>query len=158
MDNKMDFERQNSIGREGEQLVAAALQREGKTITDVAGNPYYQQQDIDFLVTFSSGAQVTLEVKTDLVSEKTGKVFIETMCRNNASRNGKGWYYYCLADFLCFVQPDNGIAHIVKRETLWEMCESGLYKQYESPFSRGYCIPIAALKALPEGKYKQINV
>ena len=73
------------------------------------------------------GKETTLEVKNDLRSETTGNLFIETFCRYNVSRMGQGWYYYCQADYLAFVQEEKRIAHIITRNDLINMIESGAY-------------------------------
>ena len=131
-------------GREGEQLVALALQNKGHNVMDVSEDREYQLRDIDFVLR-KSDQTTTLEVKNDIRSCQTGNVFIETYNRNNRQRNGIGWYYYCEAEFLAFVQQKYAIAHIISRYDLIQLAESGLYRKRQSAEAEGYCIPVSAL-------------
>ncbi|MDY4009501.1 MAG: hypothetical protein SOY94_11690 [Candidatus Limiplasma sp.] len=98
-----NFSESLSCGKIGEEMVAAALQKRGNIVLDVSSCRDYQSKDIDFLVS-KNKQKTTLEVKNDRRSEETGNVYIETYNTNNASRNNAGWFFYCEADFLAFVQ------------------------------------------------------
>lgn len=98
-----NFSESLSCGKIGEEMVAAALQKRGNIVLDVSSCREYQRKDIDFLVS-KNKQKTTLEVKNDRRSEETGNVYIETYNTNNASRNNAGWFFYCEADFLAFVQ------------------------------------------------------
>ena len=98
-----NFSESLSCGKIGEEMVAAALQKRGYIVLDVSSCRDYQNKDIDFLVS-KNKQKTTLEVKNDRRSEETGNVYIETYNTNNASRNNAGWFFYCEADFLAFVQ------------------------------------------------------
>lgn len=90
-------------GRKGEKMVADALTARGHKVEDVSLSPSYQFRDIDFLLV-KNGKRTTLEVKNDIRSNETGNVFIEETNFNNVSIKYKGWYYYCEAEYLCFLQ------------------------------------------------------
>lgn len=140
-----DFETMNAIGKQGEALVMNALRVRGCQVEDLSLSREYQAKDIDSRVS-KNGVSITLEIKNDVRSNYTGNVFIETYNVNNKRRNGSGWVNYCEADYLCFVQEEKKIAHIVARVELIKNCWSGLYREVNSPFSRGYIVPITCLK------------
>lgn len=71
---------------------------------------------------------------------------METYNRNNTSRGGDGWFCYCDADYICFVQENYKIGHIVSREELIKCCWRNWYRQKTSEFSCGYIVPIEKLK------------
>ena len=139
------FQAQNTIGKQGEALVINALRGKGHSVEDVSGKYEYQCKDID-LKLVKDGLSATLEVKNDLRSNDTGNVFVETYNKNNLSRNYDGWACYCEADYIAFVQEKYKVAHIVSRTELIKNCWSGFYRQSNSPFSRGYIVPISCLK------------
>lgn len=139
------FENDLAIGKRAEERVKETLLQKGHNIEDVSNDKYYQSKDIDFILS-KGNIYTTLEIKNDIRSNETGNVFIETYNRNNQSRNAEGWFCYCEASFICFVQEKYNIAHIVSREELVRNCWNGFYKQLSSSFSCGYIVPIAALK------------
>ena len=143
MDNT--FNAQNAIGKQGEALIMNALRSKGHNIEDVSGKYEYQQKDIDLRLEHN-GLIATLEVKNDIRSNETGNVFVETYNKNNMNRNYDGWACYCEADYIAFIQISRNVAHIVSRTELIKNCWSGLYREVNSPFSRGYIVPITCLK------------
>lgn len=144
MDN--NFYNDLAIGKRGEKLVAAALAARGHKVEDLSGIYEYQLKDTDFRLTNEEGVSITLEVKNDVKSNYTGNIFVETYNRNNIKRNGQGWFAYCEADYLCFVQEEYNVAHIVDRSELVKNCWNNYYKQKYSEFSRGYIVPIEKLR------------
>ena len=62
-----DFKSSIKLGKIGETIIEFLMGYCPKvsSIVSVAGNPIYQQDDIDFIVTFKDGSVKTLEVKTD---------------------------------------------------------------------------------------------
>ncbi len=62
-----NFDKSIKIGTIGETIMEYFIQREFavSSIVSVAKDPMYQQDDIDFIVTFKNGTKRTLEVKTD---------------------------------------------------------------------------------------------
>lgn len=145
-----DFNKDLQIGRKGEQMVAAALRNRGHKVEDVSFNPSYQYKDIDFVLTDKSGRTTTLEVKNDLTSNYTNNVFIEMLNYNNVSRKYKGWYYYCEASFLCFVQSEKGTAHIVSHSDLDNLLNSKTYRTASSGAgdTKGLVVPLDDIKQL----------
>lgn len=139
------FDDDLTIGKRGEKLVTSALAARGHVIEDLSNNRDYQQKDIDMRLT-KNGTSITLEVKNDVKSNYTGNVFIETYNQNNKSRGGDGWICYCEADYLCFVQENHNIAHIVSRSELIKNCWDGKYRMSRSSFSQGYIVPIWQLQ------------
>ena len=135
-----------AIGKRAEKLVAAALAARGHIVTDVSSNATYQRIDIDFTLESKSGQKTTLEVKNDLRSAQTGNIFIETYNENNRARHGSGWYCYCEADYLAFVQEASKQAHIISMNDLINYIENNKPRTCHGAFSAGYIIPITELK------------
>lgn len=157
MDNT-NFNTTNAIGKRGERLVAAAFAAKGHKVEDLSGIYEYQLKDTDMRLTDEKGTTITLEVKNDIKSNYTGNVFIETYNTNNVKRGGQGWFSYCEADYLCFVQEEYGVAHIVDRVELVKNCWNGYYKQKYSQFSRGYIVPIDKLRHYNSYRCLQLGV
>lgn len=134
-----------AIGKRGERLVFEALKNRGHQVEDLSDICEYWLKDIDCRLT-KNDVSITMEIKNDLKSNYTGNVFVETYNRNNQKRGGEGWFCYCEADYLCFVQEEHNIAHIVKRDELIKHCWSNHYREVNSDFSRGYIVPIYKLK------------
>ena len=141
-----EFEHDLAVGKCGEEKVSSALAAKGHKIQDLSSCREYQEKDLHMLITNKRGETAFIEIKNDVRSNYTGNVFVEYYADNNISRNGQGWFYYCEADFLCFVQETKHVAHIVSREELIRKCNSGAYRTASSQFSRGYIIPIQQLQ------------
>ena len=105
-----------TAGKRGEALVKAALYAACCWVDDVADIYEYQRLDIDLIVD-----GFTVEVKNDLRSNETNNIFVETYNANNESRNCQGWFYYCSAQWMAFVQEQKGIIHFVDRKELWRI-------------------------------------
>lgn len=133
-------------GKKGENLLAAALERKGHKVQNVSNDVCYQLHDIDLLTTNKQGQQTTIEVKNDLRSEETGNVFVEFENYNNRSRNYKGWYYYCEAAYIAFVQENFKVAHLISLQHLKQICETGNHRINSSINTRGWCIPLECIK------------
>lgn len=146
----MSFYNDYQIGRRGEGLVARAMTAKGHKIEDVSMNPTYQLKDIDMILTDKSGRSTTLEVKNDIKSNETGNVFVEESNYNNVSRNFKGWFYYCEAMYIAFVQENLGKAHIIHHDDLNELIKHNYfpYVNANGGVSRGWCVPIKKLQQL----------
>ena len=91
-------------------------------------------------------------------SETTGNIFVETFAASNISRNYDGWYYYCEADYLAFVQETKRVAHIVSRADLITFVESKKFRQIggNGGESAGYIIPLLAVQNC--GTYCRIDL
>lgn len=102
-------------------------------------------QHIDFVLS-KDNTFTTLEVKNDVRSCETGNIFIETYNSNNISRNYLGWYYYCEADYLAFVQEKFGRALIINRNEIIQLVESGRFRTFHSFDTAGVCIPVSEIE------------
>ena len=111
MSFKTDLER----GKQGEQLVANTLSRRGWQITDLRNSAEYQKKDIDFIVSKDT-IETTIEIKHDARINKTGNMYIEIESNDRTSR--KGWFYYCEAEYLFYIDAVVAAAHIFKMEDL----------------------------------------
>lgn len=77
------------------------MEGRGYEVVDVSGNPDYFYKDIDFIVTSStSGLTKTFEVKWDSRINRTGNLYLELT--NIYSKEGKGWFEFCQADYLAY--------------------------------------------------------
>ena len=153
-----NFTADNLTGKHGEYLVQQTLTKRGHTVKSVASDREYQRKDIDFLVRRADGLETTLEIKTDCKSQTTNNVYIETWCVENVSRHGKGWFYYCEADYIGFVQPDLHLLHIVDYQELKNLIKNNYFKsltKYDGT-AQGLCVPITALAQL--GSYQLIPI
>lgn len=147
-----DFYKDIERGKIGEEMFIEQEKADGATVIDVRDNQTFRALDTDFILVDSSFGDrlVTVEVKTDYKSEQTGNVFIETY---NTSTGKDGWWYYCKAEYLVFVQPLSRVAHIVPRLNIPKLTR----------YDVGYCgsqegrlVPICRL-AQVEG-YKRIKL
>lgn len=134
-----------TIGKQGEKMVMSALKQRGHMVVDVSDNTEYRKKDIDIIIS-KNGQSATIEVKNDLRSNQTGNVYVELTNSNNISRNGDGWFCYCDADYLCFVQAEKHKAHIVFRDELVRNCWDNKYRVANSRDTSGYIVPIWQLK------------
>ena len=121
-----------SAGKAGENKAAQLLEQRGWNVEDVSQNKEYQQKDIDFIVA-KDGIETTIEVKTDAQMARTGNFFIEI-----EQGNKKGWYYYCEAEFLFYLDSQNRIFHIFKFEDLREYMRTYNSKLRTASLKDGY--------------------
>lgn len=143
-------------GKRGEHMVAAALKERNHTITDVSDDWYYRFNDIDFLLENSKHQTTSLEVKNDMASERTGNLFIETYNSGNERHSYKGWFFYCAAEYICFLQETAHKAHIVLFDELKEHMAAKSYRTANSSNARGYLLPLDELKQF--NSYKLLEV
>ena len=142
MDKELYWLQSLAAGRRGELMVEKALAARLYWVEDKTNDTEYRSRDIDFIVDGT-----TIEVKNDLKSNYTKNIFVELENSNNIKRGGRGWYWYCEADYMAFVQERYGLAHFVKREELYRIAAA--YPIKESDDTRGHIVPIAALRQLP---------
>lgn len=142
-----DFYSDNQVGKIGEAAVAAALKSKGHTVEDVSNIYEWQRKDVDFILRRNSSS-TTLEVKNDVKSNTTGNVYVETWCEENKSRDGDGWYHYCEAEYIAFVQMKRGSAHIVQFQELIHLIDTHNYKTSKKwdGSSEGILVPLADIK------------
>ena len=141
-----DFYSSLSTGKVGEQLVKTALEARNHKVEDVSDDWNYRRADIDFLLTNKQGQKTTLEVKTDAASERTGNVFIENYNSNIKSHNLEGWFNYCEAEYICFLQPHNKQAFIVAFDELRQNIQENSYRSASSSNATGFLMPIYVLQ------------
>ena len=139
------FQTDLTIGKQGEEMVMSALLKRGHMVVDVSDNAEYRKKDIDIIIS-KNGKSATIEIKNDLRSNQTGNVYVELTNENNISRYGEGWFCYCDADYLCFVQAEKKQAHIVFRDELVRNCWNNKYRKANSRDTSGYIVPIWQLK------------
>ena len=144
-----DFYKDLEVGKRGERIVAAALAARGHKITDLSDNLEARRKDIDMLLVNKQNQQTTLEIKNDIASEKTGNLFIETYNEYNRSHSYKGWFFYCEAAFICFLQETSRLAHIVSFDDLKADIEAHTYRVVNTSSTQGYLLPVSALAAIP---------
>lgn len=133
-------------GKQGETLAAKALEARGHKVIDVSDDWNYRCADIDFVLTNKQGQTTTLEVKTDAASEYTGNVFVEYYNSNNQSHEYQGWFKYCEAEYIGFIQPNNKKAMIVSFEELKQNIKENSYRSASSYNATGFLMPISTLQ------------
>lgn len=144
-----DFYLDLQRGKRGEKLVSAALAARGHIITDLSDDPEARKNDIDLLLVNKQQQTTTLEIKNDQRSESTGNLFIETYNSNNKSHSFKGWFFYCAAEYLCFLQENKRTAHIVSFAELKKNIAANTYRTANSYNASGYLVPLEVVKQLP---------
>ena len=142
-----DFYDDLARGKRGEKLVYDALTARGSIITDLRDDREARFNDIDFLLE-KDGKTTTLEVKTDFRSEETGNLFIEYENSNNKSHKYKGWYCYCKAQYLCFVQETARKAYIVLFDELKQTLKKNTFRTANSKNAVGFLFPLTRLAQL----------
>ena len=91
----------SNSGKYGENLFQEIMKGRGYEVQNVSGDPQYWYKDIDFIVTSStSGLTKTFEVKWDSCINRTGNLYLELT--NIHSKEGKGWFEFCQADYLAY--------------------------------------------------------
>ena len=142
MDN---FYNDLSYGKRGEKMFIDAFTARGNKVIDVSDDWNYRAKDIDFKVITKSGRERTVEVKSDRASQTTGNFFIETFNSNNQSHNYNGWFHYCEADNICFVQQEDHKAYIVRFEELKADIENNTYRRANGYNAIGFLVPVSAI-------------
>lgn len=142
-----NFNNDNKTGKIGEAAVIDALTILGHKVVDVSNDEDYQKLDIDLLLC-RNGQTTTLEVKNDVRSNTTGNVYIETYCQENYSRGGQGWYHYCQARYIAFVQMRKQKAHIILFDDLVNLIDTHNYNKLDKwdGSAQGYIVPLTHIK------------
>ena len=131
----------------GEYEVKKFLRGRGIQVEDVSDNPHYWAKDIDLIATNPlTGASAAIEVKLDARINDTGNFFVEF--ENPRSKNSKGWFHFCEADFLYYIDSHTYITYIIKIDELRHFIAT--HKRnlaIKSTFdgSIGYIVPLAAM-------------
>lgn len=151
-----NFMKAKRIGNQGERLVSGWLQRLGCQVEDVSMNRDYFAKDIDFIAT-KSGEEMTVEVKTDQRIADSGNVLLEV--RVDVDKNKPGWWQYCQASHLFFVDIRQHVVHCVRREELKQLLKThpkGVTTRYLKVRDNGkvregevLLVPVELLKTLP---------
>ena len=131
----------------GEYEVKKFLRGRGIQVEDVSDKPQYWAKDIDLIATNPlTGASAAIEVKLDARINDTGNFFVEF--ENPRSKNSKGWFHFCEADFLYYIDSHTYITYIIKIDELRRFIAT--HKRdlaIKSTFdgSIGYIVPLAAM-------------
>lgn len=137
-----------SLGYEGEQLFQQRMEAKGYTVQDVSGDPQYQKQDIDFIVTSATtGETKTFEVKFDAKINRTGNLYLEFVNKN--STGALGWWEFCKADYLAYGNAKTKTFLVFNMQELRERFER-LPKRvgFCGEDSAGYLVHISQVKDL----------
>lgn len=131
----------------GEYEVKKFLRGRGIQVEDVSDNPQYWAKDIDLIATNPiTGKSAAIEIKLDGRISDTGNFFIEF--ENPRSENSKGWFNFCEADFLYYIDESSFLTYIIKFDELRRFIAT--HKRdlaIKSTFdgSIGYIVPLAAM-------------
>lgn len=96
----------------GELEFKLQAQQQGYKLEYVGDEPEYWHRDIDFII----NDRTAVEVKWDSWINTTGNLFIETA--NPRSKDGKGWYLFCEADYLAYGDSRINQFYIIKMSDL----------------------------------------
>lgn len=131
----------------GEYEVKKFLRGRGIQVEDVSDKPQYWAKDIDLIATNPlTGASAAIEVKLDARINDTGNFFVEF--ENPRSKNSKGWFHFCEADFLYYIDSHTYITYIIKIDELRHFIaehKSELTIKSTLDGSVGFVIPLAAM-------------
>lgn len=117
-----------SNGKYGERLFKQIMENRNYSVIDVSDNPDYWYKDIDFIITSpTSGLTKTFEVKWDSRINRTGNLYIELS--NIHSKEGKGWFQFCQADFLVYGDAVAQVFYIIPFGALKERIPQLRYRQ-----------------------------
>lgn len=144
-----DFYNDLYRGKKGEQLVYDALTARKHTVIDLRNDSEARWNDIDFRVIQKSGNITTLEVKTDFKSESTGNFFIEYENRNNKKHKYYGWYRFCKAEWICFVQDNIRKAYLVSFDELKQLIKKNPFRVANGEDAVGFLVPVSRIEELP---------
>ena len=131
----------------GEYEVKKYLRGRGFQVEDVSDNPAYWAKDIDLIATNpSTGRSAAIEIKLDGRIDDTGNFFIEF--ENPRSKNSKGWFNFCEADFLYYIDANSYLTYIIKINELRHFIATHkrdliIKSTYDG--SIGYIVPLAAM-------------
>lgn len=161
-----EFNESLSRGAKGELIITEFLQRikAVESITDLSSDPFYQQQDIDMLLTFKDGTEQTIEVKTDF--QKTPNLFYETI--SAVETNSIGCFEKTKADRMIYYFCKFGFAYIIDIAEMrkWVKVNSEKFnelgyrkelrnRRYDDSYytSVGYAIPRTSIEQFGAGKW-----
>ena len=96
----------------GELEFKLQAQQQGHKLEYVGDEPEFWRRDIDFII----NDRTAVEVKWDSWINTTGNLFIETA--NPRSKDGKGWYLFCEADYLAYGDSRINQFYIIKMSDL----------------------------------------
>lgn len=130
---------------EGEQETKDYLRQCGYKVEDVSENSKYWRRDIDLLCTNPfTGAVTSIEVKYDKRIADTQNFYIEI--ENPRSRSGAGWYKFCEADLIFYIDAATNYTYIIEVAKLHSYIEenkSTLKTKSTSDGAKGYIVNVA---------------
>ena len=138
-----------NIGKQGEALFQQRMTEIGYKVEDVSANPDYWYKDIDFLVTSgATGARKSFEVKWDSRINSTGNLYLELT--NIHSKEGRGWFNFCEADFLAYGDALAQCFYIIPFAALKERVTNSQRRRYAQcgSDSTGLLVSIAEIEDL----------
>lgn len=145
LNNNLEEKNMNE-GRRGEILFKERMEQKGYKVKDLTDNPEYWVKDIDF-VCESPTTRLTksFEVKYDTKINKTGNLFIEVI--NPRSMGNRGWYCFCEADCLSYIDAATSRIYIIEMKDLKEVMKKKHNFRYIITMdgSEGYLVPLTAI-------------
>lgn len=119
------FDKQNDIGKIGEQMVTDFFESHGEKVIDVSGDMRYQQIDVDFVI-----RNTKIEVKTDLKMLKTGNIFLE-FSKDRKTGNYPSWFYKSKADVIIFIDTNQRVMRVYRYSELKQISDTYPMRQYK---------------------------
>jgi hypothetical protein len=111
-----DFNNSIQVGSEGEEIILSYIKRlkSVKHAISVVDDPFYRAKDIDFVITTTSGEEITYELKTEPTANRTENFFYEYI--SNVSKNTVGCFLYSEADYWMSFIPQTGMLYVFPTE------------------------------------------
>ena len=134
-----------------EDLAFNTFESRGWLVMDVRYRPCYQRKDIDFLAS-RNGKQASLEIKADNRIAKTGNIYLELYTNEFTSCNG--WFFYCEADFICYIDTQRLVMYCFRFADLVEYYEgfkrTRLIKHIKTEYMNEDRVALGALISLKD--------
>lgn len=129
--NIYEFKKSLNVGNEGEEKVKNFLLslEHVKKVQSVQNIKKYQNDDIDFIVTFINNEESTVEVKTD--TYKSGNLYYET--KSCVEKNTLGCFEKTKADYIFYYFCKYDRLYILKTEPFRKWVKNEIFKFNNNP-------------------------
>ena len=106
----------DKVAKEASARITTFLELRGKKVMNVEGDKFFQQKDIDLVVITEDLEFLTVEVKGEVMGDRTGNYFLEIISNNN--KGTPGCIYQTRAQYLFFLFMDSNELCIFETEPL----------------------------------------
>lgn len=149
------FEKDLLVGEKGETIAKQFLLSSSHTrgFADARSDPYFQNLDIDYLVSRDDGKIVKYEVKTDTMAHRTGNIAFEMTTSGNVGCLAKSH-----ADYILYYLSETNQMYFFNLETMKDYISSHteLEEVKMGDYATGFLLKINELK--DRNILKEVNV